>query len=264
MAESDPLPSSMVDQLVEGFGDEVILALTTFLVLCATVIALHVCSRFRRRDIHPDHIAQVNEAREQLGIPVDADQIHRHADDNDPCPICLGQPQFVVMTNCGHVFCGLCILEYYGRAANLLRAILCPVCRQSVSILLPDFTEADRAHDEREREDILGRINDYNRRFSGVPRTAWEYIADAPALLSYLWHQLWTGHYLLLMFRVRVLLSIVVMVVYLLSPLDIIPEAVFGLFGLLDDLVLVVFVIMYLTVLTRVFVVARARGGVEE
>ena len=27
------------------------------------------------------------------------------------CPICLGKAEFAVETNCGHVYCGNCILE---------------------------------------------------------------------------------------------------------------------------------------------------------
>jgi len=38
---------------------------------------------------------------------------------------------------------------------------------------------------------------------------------------------------------------------YLLSPLDLIPEAVFGIVGLLDDLVLFLLISMYLTFFFR-------------
>jgi len=38
---------------------------------------------------------------------------------------------------------------------------------------------------------------------------------------------------------------------YLLSPLDLIPEAVFGLVGLLDDLVIFILISMYLTFFFR-------------
>ena len=29
------------------------------------------------------------------------------------CPICLGDVAFAIETNCGHVFCGQCIISYY-------------------------------------------------------------------------------------------------------------------------------------------------------
>ena len=43
----------------------------------------------------------------------------------------------------------------------------------------------------------------------------------------------------------------VVWLLYLLSPLDLIPEAVFGIVGLLDDLVIFVLIAMYLTFFFR-------------
>ena len=42
---------------------------------------------------------------------------------------------------------------------------------------------------------------------------------------------------------------------YLLSPFDIVPEAAFGIFGLLDDLVIVALFLIYSSILYRNFVV---------
>ena len=42
---------------------------------------------------------------------------------------------------------------------------------------------------------------------------------------------------------------------YLLSPFDIVPEAAFGIFGLLDDLVIVALFLIYASILYRNFVV---------
>ena len=49
----------------------------------------------------------------------------------------------------------------------------------------------------------------------------------------------------------RVAVLGVVWLLYLLSPLDLIPEAVFGIVGLLDDLVIFVLIAMYLTFFFR-------------
>ena len=42
---------------------------------------------------------------------------------------------------------------------------------------------------------------------------------------------------------------------YLLSPFDIIPEAAFGLIGILDDLVIITLFLLYASILYRNFVV---------
>ena len=54
-----------------------------------------------------------------------------------------------------------------------------------------------------------------------------------------------------LAFDVRCCFLSVVWLVYLLCPLDLLPEAVFGLIGLLDDLVIFLLISMYLTFFLR-------------
>ena len=43
--------------------------------------------------------------------------------------------------------------------------------------------------------------------------------------------------------------------IYLLSPFDIVPEAVFGLIGILDDLIIVALFLLYAGILYRNFVI---------
>jgi len=61
------------------------------------------------------------------------------------------------------------------------------------------------------------------------------------------------------MFRARILLCLAAIVIYLVSPLDVLPEAVFGLIGLLDDLFVVLLVLVYMTIIYRQIVADR--GG---
>ena len=63
---------------------------------------------------------------------------------------------------------------------------------------------------------------------------------------------------LMRMFRLRILVCFAVAVLYLASPLDIIPEAVFGFLGLLDDVFVLVLIAVYVTIIYRRFVVVRA------
>jgi len=64
------------------------------------------------------------------------------------------------------------------------------------------------------------------------------------------------------MFRARILLCLAAIVIYLVSPLDVLPEAVFGLIGLLDDLFVVLLVLVYMTIIYRQIVADR--GGWPE
>ena len=56
---------------------------------------------------------------------------------------------------------------------------------------------------------------------------------------------------LVAMLRVRIVLYLFIVLLYILSPLDIIPEFVFGILGFIDDLAIVGIILLYLTVLFR-------------
>lgn len=45
-----------------------------------------------------------------------------------------------------------------------------------------------------------------------------------------------------------------VLFIYVVSPIDLIPEAIFGIFGLLDDLIGVVYMLLYAAGLYRAYV----------
>lgn len=84
-----------------------------------------------------------------------------------------------------------------------------------------------------------------------------EYVWDLPCLLRHLWLEFFSEGGLFLMFRLRVVMCFVAALMYLLSPLDIVPEAAFGVLGLLDDLFIFVLILLYVSVIYRRYVVAR-------
>lgn len=56
---------------------------------------------------------------------------------------------------------------------------------------------------------------------------------------------------LMFMFRIRVFLCLFGMAVYILSPFDILPEAAFGILGMVDDIFIAFVVLVYATILFR-------------
>ena len=77
------------------------------------------------------------------------------------------------------------------------------------------------------------------------------YLYDLPVLLRHLVRDLFTAGGLRMVHRLHLLLLILLTCAYLLSPLDLIPEAVFGLLGLLDDLVVMLLMLLLLTIIYR-------------
>ena len=188
------------------------------------------------------------------------------------CCICLGDCRFALETNCGHVvrkeqlsvclmqlavipqYCGNCILEVRRRSASLT-AMPCPYCRQRITMLLPFFSDDERNTAEppeiATRTAVLAELSIYNRRFSGEPRSLMEHLVDLPVLMRHLWAYFWSGQGLHFAFQLRVVLLGIMWLLYLLSPLDLLPEAVFGIIGLVDDLFIFLMISMHLAYFFR-------------
>jgi len=252
---------------IEGFGDEIVELFAAISIGFVSFYIMYRCNleQIQSGDyIHPESVQHVQETRSRLGLDPSARPAEeeteaeasqragsRHYYDDRKCPICLQDASFAVETNCGHLFCGQCIVTYW-LFGNWLGAVQCPVCRQTVSLLLRDFPS-----NEEGGEDIEKNIRDYNKRFSGQPRPVMDYLYDLPALLRHLLKEFFSVGGLVIMFRARIVLCVVAIVVYLVSPLDILPEAVLGILGLLDDLFVLLLVLVYMTIIYRQVVAQR-------
>lgn len=254
---------------IEGFGDEVIETFVGLGVILSTFLAMYRCFFSRASPIiHPESQKHVSETRSRLGLTPSGSPSHSDHEmeaeatmrgeaggpcynTDNKCPICLQDARYAVETNCGHLFCGQCIVTYW-LFGNWLGAVQCPVCRQTVSLLLRDFPANSEGGEEIEQS-----IRDYNRRFSGQPRPVMDYIWDLPALLRHLLREFFSVGGLVIMFRARIVLCVIAIIVYLISPLDILPEAVLGLLGLLDDVFVLLLVLVYMTIIYRQVVAQR-------
>ena len=72
-----------------------------------------------------------------------------------------------------------------------------------------------------------------------------QYLYDTPVILGHVWRLLFTAEGVVLPCRLHILLLLLLVVLYLFSPLDLIPEAVFGVLGLVDDIIILVAVVAY-------------------
>ncbi|GFR99350.1 E3 ubiquitin-protein ligase RNF170 [Elysia marginata] len=261
--------------LIEGVGDEVLLGLGAF--TGALVAALYYVNNRGTASgtIHPESERHIASTREQLQNEVNAGEAegqqrsrqarssrraHHRNDGELTCPICLGSAVLAVETNCGHVFCGHCFVTYW-QHQTWLGAVKCPSCRTQVSLLLLNFTAAEHAADSEQRTEVINKINQYNRRFSGEPRTLQEYLQDLPTLLRHAFHEFFSVGGLMWMFRFRIGILVLAAFLYLISPLDILPEAVFGIIGFLDDIFVILLLAIYISIIYRQVVAARGGGG---
>ncbi|MBN3313984.1 RN170 ligase, partial [Atractosteus spatula] len=151
------------------------------------------------------------------------------------CPVCLQTAAFPVETNCGHLFCAPCLIAYW-RHTSWLGAISCPLCRQKVSQLCHLFIES---HADKQEQQVLLDIRDYNKRFSGMPRRVADYLYDLPLFLHLTLRGLCTMGGLVWVFFLRVVVCCFGALMSLISPLKGIHEPFCGVLGALDDLVVI-------------------------
>jgi len=264
-----------------------------FLMWCIAVGCLVAWTRYlQRRDaaaIDPAAAANVNELRERMhrqrsGV-AQADGEGRNnrssaapaaaaagasapagaAGERGDCPICLDKVSWPIDTNCSHCFCAQCFMSYHEQGGGMLRPMVtCPCCRRKVDMVLP----SEPGWTAEERESAQGRklaaeVTAYNERFSGEPRSWAAAARDAPHLLSRFWSELTSGgpNTMRLLQQLRIWGLMLGGLLYLLSPLDMLPEGLFGLIGLLDDvMVLVVLGIMVAGVFRNVMLQRAAQA----
>ena len=219
---------------IEGFGDDAVLVFSVLTLVTILTMIFYCKKRKGTYDIRP--------------TVADASQRS-----SDPCPICLDEICYPVQTNCGHLFCGSCILACWDSASWLLNPLPCPLCRQTVTLVFLNFTESEFSSVSEDQPTLVSRIEEYNRRFSGAPRPLLDYLYDIPTLISQMWSD--TGLDALMRFRIYAYFALAL--IYLLMPMDILPEAVFGMAGIIDDVVVVVIIALYLTNTYRTYVAYR-------
>ncbi|XP_018429333.1 PREDICTED: E3 ubiquitin-protein ligase RNF170-like isoform X1 [Nanorana parkeri] len=157
---------------------------------------------------------------------------HFHSDLN--CPVCLQTATSPFETNCGHLFCGSCLIEYW-KHDPWMGAISCPICRQKVHYLC---NICDVQQDKMNRA-MLQDIRHYNNRFSGKPRPLTDYLYDLPLLLHLALRRVFTMGGLVGIFFIRLAVCSFGAITFLSSPFAVVPDPLCGILSTIDDLVVV-------------------------
>lgn len=179
---------------------------------------------------------------------------------NDCCSICHGYFNIPCQANCSHWFCGQCILRLwdYGSALQPCR---CPLCRGPINLLIP--TEASlQQRINPEVANIISRLESYNRLYGERSSSLIQRLRDLPFLLRRLMRDMLDPQRSLpLVIKARVYLAVLLSAIYLLSPVDIIPEGILGIIGLLDDAIILLICFLHVAAIYRSVLVYRHGGS---
>ncbi|KAJ8460957.1 hypothetical protein OPV22_033883 [Ensete ventricosum] len=170
--------------------------------------------------------------------------------EEDFCSICHDSFTLPCQANCSHWFCGHCILRVWHHG-SALQPCKCPICRRVITLLIPtDAAVQERQDPEASR--VLENIEKYNRNFGGGSSSLIQRLRDLPFFIRRLLREMMDPQRSLpFVLRVRVILAMALSAIYVLSPVDIIPEGVFGFVGFLDDLIILLIVFLHLATVYR-------------
>ena len=143
----------------------------------------------------------------------------------------------------------LFVLEHHQRRTNNK----CPCCRQRISLLFANFNDSNS-----ESLQMIHRIDRFNRLHGSIPRSFLEYITDTPELVRRIFVECFSTNGLRLALRFRMFFFFAFALLYLLSPLDLIPEGIFGIIGFLDDLFIVLSILILASISYRQSVLMRS------
>ncbi|XP_072275474.1 E3 ubiquitin-protein ligase RNF170-like [Pyxicephalus adspersus] len=190
------------------------------------------CSTMNRMDINAPRKDGGPIPASQHKDMMKSHQPHYHSDLN--CPVCLQTATSPVKTNCGHLFCGSCLIEYW-KHDPWMGAISCPLCRQKVHYLC-NISEVQQ---DKKNRSMLQDIRHYNNRFSGKPRPLTDYLYDLPLLLNLALRRVFTMGGLVGIFCFRLVVCAFGAITFLSSPFPFIPDPLCGILSTIDDLVVV-------------------------
>ncbi|GLT63315.1 hypothetical protein SLA2020_358890 [Shorea laevis] len=179
---------------------------------------------------------------------------------NDVCSICMARFEVPCQANCSHWFCGKCIMQCWQHGPTFLPC-KCPLCRCQITLLVPGEASLRERRNSAVAE-VLENIEKYNRLFGGQTRGFRQRFQDLPFLLRRLLREMINpGRSLPFVIQARVYIAMFLSVAYVLSPIDIIPEAILGVVGFLDDILIVLLCFLHVAALYRSVLYYRHGGS---
>ncbi|CAI0557018.1 unnamed protein product [Linum tenue] len=96
---------------------------------------------------------------------------------DDCCPICFGDFSVACKANCGHWYCGGCILQFWNYSAAS-RPCKCPMCSSSITKLTPEASLLNQP--EQGVKEVLRDVERYNRLYVGGARGLVQKVRESP------------------------------------------------------------------------------------
>ncbi|GAB4847851.1 hypothetical protein Ancab_026912 [Ancistrocladus abbreviatus] len=143
--------------------------------------------------------------------------------EDDVCPICFGDFILPCRANCGHWFCGSCILQVWNHG-SALQPCKCPMCCQQITTLTPEGSLHQM--EEAEAKKVLKAVGRYNRIFVGGTNGLALKICEAPFLIGRMLREMTDPNEAELHLLRWRFFTMMIGLLYMLSPFNFIPQGV--------------------------------------
>ncbi|KAK8475988.1 hypothetical protein V6N11_063425 [Hibiscus sabdariffa] len=101
---------------------------------------------------------------------------------DDCCPICFGSFTVPCRSDCGHWYCGSCILQFWNYS-SASQPCKCPMCACNIVNLMPEAT-LQQQQQSQEVSEVLKSIQRYNLLFLGGARGFIQKVRELPFFIK--------------------------------------------------------------------------------
>ncbi|KAK6253577.1 hypothetical protein QUC31_015297 [Theobroma cacao] len=151
--------------------------------------------------------------------------------DDDCCPICFGSFTVPCRSNCGHWYCGSCILQFWNYSSTS-KPCKCPMCTCKIVNLMPEVSLQQQQ--DQEVMEVLKSVQRYNLLFVGGARGLAQKVRELPFFIKRMFQALMdpdTNDSYLAEMR---LFAMVLSILYRATPFDFIPTGGLGIGRVFD------------------------------
>ncbi|XWS54836.1 hypothetical protein CRYUN_Cryun10bG0123600 [Craigia yunnanensis] len=154
--------------------------------------------------------------------------------DDDCCPICFGSFTVPCRSNCGHWYCGSCILQFWNYS-SASEPCKCPMCTCKIVNLMPDASLLQQQQQQdQEVTEVLKSVQRYNLLFVGGVRGFIQKVRELPFFIKRMFQGLMDPDANDIYIAEMRIFAMVLSIIYRATPFDFIPTGGLGIGRVFD------------------------------
>ncbi|XVE93320.1 hypothetical protein REPUB_Repub01dG0181700 [Reevesia pubescens] len=168
--------------------------------------------------------------------------------DDDCCPICFDSFTVPCRSNCGHWYCGSCILRFWNYS-SASKPCKCPMCTHKIVNLMPEASLQEQQ--DQEVAEVLKSVQRYNLLFVGGARGLVQKVRELPFFIKRMFQGLMDPDANDTYIAEMRLFAMVLSIIYRATPFDFIPTGGLVIGRVLDFSAITIVLVLHLVGICR-------------